>query len=59
MIGVTCIVSAISPGSALGVLANKDANLGNLAYDMAMFANRAGAVLTPQLIDELKTTVRA
>src|SRR5262245_2189957 len=41
------LVSAISPGSALGVLANKDANLGNLAYDMAMFANRAGAVLTP------------
>ncbi len=53
------LVSAISPGSALGVLASKDANLGNLAYDMAMFANRAGAVLTPQLIDELKTTVRA
>jgi predicted regulator of Ras-like GTPase activity (Roadblock/LC7/MglB family) len=53
------LVSAISVGSALGVLASKDANLGNLAYDMAMFANRAGAVLTPQLIDELKTTVRA
>jgi len=52
------LVSAISPGSALGVLARKDANLGNLAYDMAMFANRAGAVLTPQLIDELKMTLR-
>lgn len=53
------LVSAISAGSALGVLARKDADLGNLAYEMAMLANRAGSVLTPQLIDELKTTVRA
>jgi uncharacterized protein len=53
------LVSAIRPGAVLGVLADKDANLGNLAYDMAMFANRAGAVLTPHLVDELKTTVRA
>jgi predicted regulator of Ras-like GTPase activity (Roadblock/LC7/MglB family) len=53
------LVSSIGPACALGVLAGKEANLGNLAYDMAMFANRAGAVLTPGLIDELKTTVRA
>jgi predicted regulator of Ras-like GTPase activity (Roadblock/LC7/MglB family) len=53
------LVSAIGPGSALGVLAGKEANLGNLAYDMAVFANRAGAALTPALIDELKMTVQA
>jgi predicted regulator of Ras-like GTPase activity (Roadblock/LC7/MglB family) len=53
------LVSAISPGSVLGVIAKKDANLGNLAYDIAMFANRARSVLTPQTIDELKTTVTA
>jgi predicted regulator of Ras-like GTPase activity (Roadblock/LC7/MglB family) len=51
------LVSAISVGSSLGVLATKEANLGVLAYEMAMFANRAGAVLTPQLIEELKTTI--
>jgi uncharacterized protein len=51
------LVSAISAGAALGVLAAKSANLGALAYDMAMFANRAGAALTPALIDELKTAV--
>jgi predicted regulator of Ras-like GTPase activity (Roadblock/LC7/MglB family) len=51
------LVSAISVGSSLGVLATKEANLGVLAYEMAMFANRAGSVLTPQLIEELKTTV--
>jgi predicted regulator of Ras-like GTPase activity (Roadblock/LC7/MglB family) len=53
------LVSAISTGSTLGVLASREANLGNLAYDMAIFANRAVSVLNPQLIDELKTTLRA
>ncbi|GGM37641.1 roadblock/LC7 domain-containing protein [Dactylosporangium sucinum] len=51
------LVSAISVGAALSVLAAKSANLGQLAYEMAMFANRAGAVLTPGLIEELKSTV--
>src|SRR4051812_7590136 len=40
------LVSSISVGSSLGVLASRSANLGNLAYEMAMFANRTGAVLT-------------
>ncbi|WP_214109271.1 roadblock/LC7 domain-containing protein [Acrocarpospora catenulata] len=52
------LVSTIGRGCVLGVLASKEANLGNLAFDMAMFANQAGPVLTPQLIDELKSTVR-
>ncbi len=52
------LVSSISAGSALGVLATKSANLGGLAYEMAMFANRAGGVLTPALLEELKSTVR-
>lgn len=51
------LVSSISVGSSLAVLAFKEANLGGLAYEMAMFANRAGAVLTPQLIEELKLSV--
>jgi len=51
------LVSAISAGAVLGVLADKAANLGQLAYEVAMFANRAGAVLTPTLIEELKNTV--
>lgn len=52
------LVSAISVSSALGVLAGPGANLGDLAYEMALFANRAGEVLTPGLINELKSTVR-
>ncbi|HEX6870442.1 MAG TPA: roadblock/LC7 domain-containing protein [Micromonosporaceae bacterium] len=52
------LVSAISSGACLGVLATRAANLGNLAYEMAVFANRAGEVISPQLIEELKVTVR-
>jgi len=51
------LVSAISPGSVLGVIASKSANLGNVAYEMTLFANRAGAALTPQLINELKNSL--
>ena len=51
------LVSTISVGSVLGVLASKQANLGNIAYEMALFTNRAGAVLTPQLIEELKLSI--
>jgi predicted regulator of Ras-like GTPase activity (Roadblock/LC7/MglB family) len=51
------LVTAISIGSALGVYAAKAANLGQLAFEMATFANRASEVLTPSLIEELKATV--
>jgi predicted regulator of Ras-like GTPase activity (Roadblock/LC7/MglB family) len=51
------LVSAISVGATLGVLATRSANLGNLAYEMAVFANRAGEVISPQLIEELKVSV--
>ena len=47
------LVCTISVGCSLGVLASKQASLGTLAYEMAMFANRAGPILTPQLIEEL------
>jgi predicted regulator of Ras-like GTPase activity (Roadblock/LC7/MglB family) len=53
------LVSSISAGSALGVLAERSAKLGTLGYEMAMFTNRTVAVLTPQLIEELKATVES
>jgi hypothetical protein len=55
MEGGYLLVCTISIGCSLGVLASKDAGLGTIAYEMAMFANRASAVLTPQLIEELRT----
>jgi uncharacterized protein len=52
------LVSSISSGCMLGVIAGKSANLGNIAYEMTLFANRAGSVLTPHLINELKNSVQ-
>ena len=51
------LVCTISIGCSLGVLASKQASLGTIAYEMAMFANRASSVLTPALIEELKNSV--
>jgi uncharacterized protein len=51
------LVCTISIGCSLGVLATKQAGLGTIAYEMAVFANRASGVLTPALIDELKDAV--
>jgi len=42
----------------LGVVAGKNHDLGMVAYEMTMFADRAGRVLTPALIEELKNTLR-
>ncbi|KUO18798.1 roadblock/LC7 domain-containing protein [Streptomyces dysideae] len=53
------LVSVIGGGAVLGVVASKEAKLGNIAYEMALFANRAGAALTPQLVLELKNSVGA
>jgi len=51
------LVSSLSAGAVLGVLASRQANLGNLAYEMAVFANRSGEVISPQLIEELKNSI--
>jgi uncharacterized protein len=51
------LVTAISAGSVLGVIADRSANLSTLAYEMTLFTNRAGGALTPKLIDELKSSV--
>ncbi len=51
------LVCTISVGCALGVLASKQASLGSVAYEMALFANRASSALSPGLIEELKMTV--
>jgi predicted regulator of Ras-like GTPase activity (Roadblock/LC7/MglB family) len=53
------LVSAIGSGAVLGVVADKEAKLGNIAYEMTLFANRAGSALNPQLVLELKNSVGA
>ena len=53
------VITAISRGSALGVVASRSANLGTVAYEMTLFGTRAGVTLTPGLIAELKSAVRS
>ena len=53
------LVTSISSGSVLGVIADHSANLGTVAYEMTLFASRAGGALTPRLIAELKSSVLA
>ena len=53
------LVTAISAGSVLGVMAERSVNLSTLAYEMTLFANKAGAALTPRLINELKSAVES
>jgi len=53
------LITSISAGSALGVVAERSANLATVAYEMTLFANRAGGALTPTLIIELKNAVLA
>ncbi|MEJ3743906.1 roadblock/LC7 domain-containing protein [Actinomycetes bacterium KLBMP 9797] len=48
------LVTAISAGSVLGVIADRSASLGAVAYEMTLFASRAGGALSPRLIAELK-----
>jgi predicted regulator of Ras-like GTPase activity (Roadblock/LC7/MglB family) len=53
------LVTSISAGSVLGVIATRQANLGTVAYEMTLFASRAGGALTPRLIAELKNSVQS
>ncbi|SDY91495.1 hypothetical protein SAMN05444365_104120 [Micromonospora pattaloongensis] len=46
------LVSAISGGSCLGVLAEGDCDLGLVGYEISLLAERFGALLTPALISE-------
>lgn len=59
MQGAFLFVTAISLGSSLGVIAEKDSEMGLIAYEMTRLVERCGALLTPQLIHELKNLVEA
>ncbi len=48
-------VTGIRDGSLMCVVTTKDADIGTIGYEIAVFAERAGDVLTPELRDELKS----
>ncbi|WP_113703199.1 roadblock/LC7 domain-containing protein [Nonomuraea lactucae] len=51
------LVSAISDGSCLGVLAGSDCDLGLIGHEMTVLCDRVGGLLTPQMITELKSAL--
>ena len=51
------MVSAIRDGSCLGVVTAAGSDLGLVGYESAMLVHRVGALLTPDLISELKTSM--
>ena len=51
------LVSAIRDGSCLGVVTAAGSDLGLVGYESAMLVHRVGALLTPDLISELKTSM--
>ena len=48
-------VTGIRDGSLLCVMTGKEADIGMIGYEMALFSDRAGDVLTPEVRDELKS----
>ena len=51
------LVSAISGGSCLGVVASVDCDLGLVGYQSTVLVARIGPLLTPQLITSLKASL--
>jgi uncharacterized protein len=50
-------VTGIRDGSLMCVVTTREADIGSIGYEMAVFAQRAGEVLTPEVREELKSAV--
>jgi len=50
-------VTGISDGSLLCVLTGRGVDIGSVAYEMALFSEKAGHVLTPEVREELKVSL--
>jgi hypothetical protein len=48
------LVSMIADGSCIAVLANQNCDIGLIGYEIAVLVERAGDLLTPALISELR-----
>lgn len=57
MHGGYLFVSSISLGSALGVVATTGCDIGAIGYQTGLLVERAGELLTPELISELRVSV--
>lgn len=57
MKGGYLFVSAMGKAGCLGVVTAPKCDIGNIGYQMALLVERAGKMLTPELVDELKNLV--
>jgi hypothetical protein len=55
MRGGFLFMSSISDGSCLGVVASRSCDIGLVGYQTTLLVERAGSVLTPELVLELKS----
>jgi predicted regulator of Ras-like GTPase activity (Roadblock/LC7/MglB family) len=51
-------VSAISDGSAFGILTTKTVDIGSIGYESTMLVRRVGEHLSPEVIAELKVSAQ-
>ncbi len=57
MKGGYLFVTAMGTAGCLGVVATPRCDIGNVGYQMTLLVERAGEMLTPELVDELKNLV--
>src|SRR4249919_3790696 len=57
MKGGYLFVTAMGAAGCLGVVATPRCDIGNVGYQMTLLVERAGEMLTPELVDELKNLV--
>jgi len=53
----TMLVASVSDGSAIGVVARNGCDIGAVGYQMTLLVERAGFLLTPALVAELRQLV--
>ena len=51
------LVASVSDGSAIGVVARNGCDIGAVGYQMTLLVERAGTLLTPALVAELRQQV--
>jgi uncharacterized protein len=57
MAGAYLFVSAISGGSAIGVVSSRNCDLGLVGYEITVLVSRFATQLTPELIAEMKNAL--
>lgn len=51
------LVASVSDGSAIGVVARNGCDIGAVGYQMTLLVERAGTLLTPALVAELRQAI--